>query len=362
MSSPSAAVEDVRVVVVVALEVRHRARAAVDAHAQDEAHALLGVAHPDHVVRHAGLPPPLGVEDLLEPQVGAVDHRLVGPVARSDRVAARDALHRLGLGVDDVEGAVLDDARRARLGVDEDDRARRVVGDARLDRRLGLGVPAHGEVAADSRHGGVDVRAHDLAPLGQVGLAQQLLVVEPGAVQVDLDVVDQLARHEVQRHQRLAALLARRHATAGEGARRQCLCERAARGGHREDVAGLERRDRRGRDVRPDVAVEDRHDPPHDLALEGRQVGGRLDLRHGRRLLGTRRRGHRDDRGRRRGRLGRSHGRTCRPTDAAPAATAATAARSSARRRMGALPTATRTRASSEDLRRGCRGRTTTRR
>ena len=107
------------------------------------ANQIVSERAPDQVrdVRDDGAVPSLGPKLLLERRVGGGDERLVGAVARVDRVAVCGARGLVGLRNCDVEPPLRDDAGRARRDVDEDERARRVVGVARLDPALAAGYP-----------------------------------------------------------------------------------------------------------------------------------------------------------------------------------------------------------------------------
>ena len=124
---------------------------------------------------------------------------MTGSSARSfdaDGVRLRDGRDGLRARAEDVEVAVADEARRARRHVDEDERAHRVVGVARLDVRLGRRIAVQREVALEAVDGRLEVRADDLAALGEIGVAQELLDVEARAVEVDLHALDELARDD----------------------------------------------------------------------------------------------------------------------------------------------------------------------
>ncbi len=132
------AVERARVVVLVALEARHLSAGRVSMRTRRGRAPAGRRARPPRPGRGdtSALAPALGVQGLLEGQVGRVERRLVGAVARARRrtvLAIGRTWSRVG--AEDVEAAIVDEARGARLHVDQDEGARRVVGAARLDGR-----------------------------------------------------------------------------------------------------------------------------------------------------------------------------------------------------------------------------------
>ena len=96
-------------------------------------------------------------------------------------------------------------------------------------RALAAGYPCKREVALEAVDGGIEVGAHDLAALGQVGAPEQLVDVEARAVEVDLHPVDQLSRDDARRDQDAPAVGLRRDPPAREASGAEQLAQERAR-------------------------------------------------------------------------------------------------------------------------------------
>src|ERR1019366_6804594 len=164
-----------------------------------------------------------------------------------------------------------------------------------LDGRLGRRVAVDGEVSLDALDGGLEIGADDLAPFGEVGAANELVEVETGPVEIDLEPIDELAGHDPGGDEGARALAPREHATPREQAAPEELAQDRPDPSRCQRIARLEDRDRRDLDVVPHIAFEHHGDPRDRPVGKAGEVGGRVEDRHLRRRLDGSRQGDRQD-------------------------------------------------------------------
>ena len=259
-----------RVVALVALEARLEERPRLDAHPQRD----LPLPH-DDVVRDVCAVVAAGAEQRLELHVGGVEVRIVGALVAGDGVlTGRELLQVLGLDVGDVKYTLHQQARDPGLHVHEDQHALPVVGSARGDLHLGARVAVAHEQGDELGALLGDVHAEQLAPVGEVRLAGDLVLVHAAAaVRVDGQGLDDLAGDDVDHQAHARPIALDRHAPAGERAGAHDLRQGATGDGCRERLRRLHLRQDGDANVRPGVVVE------HDLDLDDRTTGEAADVR-----------------------------------------------------------------------------------
>lgn len=187
-----------------------------------------------------------------------------------------------------VDHAPLDAARSSRDDVDLEHDADGVVGGAGREADLRRGEAAalqeRIEAGAVERHLATD----ELAVRGELGLPEEIVDVDGGAVRVDVDALDDPPRHHADGDANAVGSAGGGGVRIGERPRREHLVQGATDRGHREPIADVELGDV-GLALGPAFVVDDDLDAGHPVADEGSDLAGDGDLGDGGRQRRNRR-------------------------------------------------------------------------